>query len=107
MNQKIPVYEIALPEYSIDSKPDYAVLGPPLDRFVEDHFPSRRMALRSIWLGDHPDLSRAELVDKIQELGTDYYDANRKMIHCEYYKKLGVVNALERSIENPSKQPRG
>ncbi len=48
------------------------------------------MALRGIYLQDHPDLSRTELVTTILELGTDRYDPERKSIHHDYFGPLGV-----------------
>ncbi len=37
MDHAIPVYILDLPEYNIDSKPDYAALGPVMDRFIVEH----------------------------------------------------------------------
>ena len=62
MNSSIPVYSISIPEYNLDSQPDYAAIGTRLDRFIEKHFPGQRLALRGIYLNDHPCLSRSELV---------------------------------------------
>lgn len=86
----IPVYSLSLPEYTIDTRPDYADLGPQIDCFIERHFPGCRMALRGIYLGDHPHFSRAELVATILERGTDRYDPNRKSIHHDWYEQRGV-----------------
>jgi len=90
MATAVPVYTLDLPEYKIDSKPDYAAIGPKIDRFIETHFPGRRIALRGIFLDDHPDLSRDQLVATILELGTDRYDPERKSMHHEHYAEIGV-----------------
>ena len=50
----IPVYPLDLPEYSIARKPDYAALGPFIDRFIVECFAGRRIALRAVFLDDHP-----------------------------------------------------
>ena len=81
---------LPLPKYTIDAQPDYAALGPRIDRFIETHFPGKRMALRGLYMADHPTLSRTELIDIIQILGTDRYDPNRKGMHHEWYAPYGV-----------------
>ena len=90
MQPSIPVYTLDLPEYSIASKPDYAALGPRMDRFVIERFAGRRVALRAVFLDDHPDLSRAQLLEKILELGTDRYDPQREGMHHDWYASVGV-----------------
>ncbi|MDX1440479.1 MAG: hypothetical protein R3284_11310 [Rubricoccaceae bacterium] len=85
-----PVYSIAVPEYTISAEPDSAVIGAKLDAFIERHFPGRRLALRGVFLGDHPAVSREELTARILELGTDRYDPDRKGIHHETYDPAGV-----------------
>ena len=90
MNTPIPVYAFPLPEYTIEVQPDYAAIGPKLDQFIGNHFAGRRMALRGIYLGDHPDLSRDDLVAIILRLGTDRYDPNRKSMHHDWYAQFSV-----------------
>ena len=86
----IPVYTLDLPEYSIERKPDYAGLGPCMDRFIVQRFVGRRIGLRAVFLDDHPDLSRAQLVEKILEVGTDRYDPRRRGMHHDVYAPVGV-----------------
>ena len=51
--------------------------------------------MRGLFLGDHPDLSRDELIATIQKLGTDRYDPNRESIHHGWYEEMGVeVHAI-------------
>ena len=90
MVMAIPVYTLDLPEYSIERKPDYAALGPRIDRFLVERFAGSRIALRAVFLDDHPDLSRAQLVEKILEVGTDRYDPQRKGMHHDWYASVGV-----------------
>ncbi len=90
MNHPIPVYTLPLPAYTLDARPDYAALGPQIDRFIERHFAGTRVALRGIYLADHPDLSRAELVATILNLGTDRYDPSRRGIHHDWEAQRGV-----------------
>jgi hypothetical protein len=94
-NIAVLVYTVAMAEYSIEVKPDYATLGPRLDRFFETHFPpNRKLGVRAIFLADHPNMTRDELVASILKLGTDRYDSNRKGIHHNYYAPHGVERHL-------------
>ena len=86
----IPVYTLSLPEYTIDAEPDSAAIGPKIDKFIAAHFSGRRLALRGVFLGDHPKLSRDDLIATIRKLGTDRYDPDRKSIHHDWYEQLGV-----------------
>ena len=56
-----PVYELSLP--------DYASIGPKNRPMHGDEFPGSRLALRFIFLDDHPDLSRDGLVPPSESWG--------------------------------------
>jgi hypothetical protein len=77
----IPVYQISLPEYTVEREPDYPKIGRKLDRVIETHFPDRRMAIRGIGLVDHPGWSLEALVATILERGTDRYDPEQEGVH--------------------------
>ena len=104
MKDAIPVYTIALPEYTIEQQPDwlasarepdrlkYAIerqpdwlaIGRKLDRLIETHFPGRRVAIRAIGLVDHPGWSLDDLVATIVAIGTDRYDPSRGGVHDDW-----------------------
>lgn len=88
MKNEIPVYEIALPEYTVDSQPDYKDIGAKLDQKIVAHFAGQRIILRGITVADHPGKTLDELVDIIRKLGHDRYDPQREGVH--YPKNLGV-----------------
>lgn len=55
------------------TEPGYADIGPKLDRFVVEHLSGRRVALRGVYLTDHRDKSREEMISIIQRVGTDLH----------------------------------
>lgn len=86
MIQSVPVYEIAIPEYTVEQEPDFLAIGARLDAMIEAYFPGRWIAIRGIGLIDHPGWSLADLVATICELGTDKYDPQRKGVHDDYHQ---------------------
>ena len=81
MGNDIPVYEIALSEYTVDSQPDYKDIGAKLDQKIIEHFAGKEIILRGITVADHPGKTLDELVDIICELGHDRYDPAREGVH--------------------------
>ncbi|MDD2889954.1 MAG: hypothetical protein PHE49_04855 [bacterium] len=73
-NQRTKILSISLPEYTIDKKPDYMVIGPKVDRIIEENFNNHQLAIRGIGMVDHPEYNLDELVEIIYKLGTDKYD---------------------------------
>jgi hypothetical protein len=84
MKDAIPVYTIALPEYTIEQEPDCLPIGRKLDKLIETHFPKKRIAIRGIGLGDHPGWFLDDLVSTILELGADRYDPHREAVHGDF-----------------------
>jgi hypothetical protein len=85
MSHFVPVYEISLPEYTVEDEPDFLAIGARLDPLIEAYFPDRWIAIRGIGLIDHPGWSLDDLVATIRELGTDKYDPERKGVHDDYH----------------------
>lgn len=81
----VPLYTIALPEYTVDLEPDYLSIGKKLDRLIETHFPNSRIAIRGISLTDHPSLSVGEFMAIVLRTGTDKYDPSRQGVLHEFY----------------------
>ena len=90
MDPSIPVHTISLPEYRVEHKPNYQVVGRKLDAIVQKHFAAKNIAIRAISLADHPALSRHELVSLITELGTDKYDPQRKGVLHDFYAPFQI-----------------
>lgn len=90
MDSSIPVYEIPLPEYTLEQETDWLAVGGKLDRVIETRFRGRRIAIRGIGLIDHPGWSLDDLVSTILKLGTDKYDPQRKGIHEDFYRPFTV-----------------
>ena len=72
------VISLSLPEYNIDSKPDYQSIGKKIDNVLEEHFDGLDVAIRALSLTDHPKLSLEQFVKVILETGTDKYDPERE-----------------------------
>jgi hypothetical protein len=84
MKDGIPVYTIALPEYTVEQQPDWLPIGRKLDRLIEEHFAGKRLAIRGIDLVDHPGWSLDDLVATIQQIGTDRYNPDREAVHGDF-----------------------
>lgn len=84
LNDVVPVYTIALPEYTIEQEPDWLPIGRKLDQLIETHFQGKRLAIRGIGLVDHPGWSLYDLISTILALGTDRYDPTRRAVHGDF-----------------------
>ena len=91
MKKSIPVYEISLPEYTLDKKPNYDKIGKKLDTFIQNHFLGKRLCIRALGSQDHS-LAKGELIQRILESGTDKYDSQKKSFWHEWeiYKDKGI-----------------
>jgi hypothetical protein len=74
------IVSILLPEYRIDSQPNYQVIGAKIDKALEENFNGKDIAVRALSLADHPQFMLDEFVKVIAETGTDKYDPDRKGI---------------------------
>ena len=74
------IISISLPEYNIDTQPDYQAIGAKIDKLLEENFSGKDVAIRALSLTDHPQFSLADFVKIILEKGTDKYDPSRKGI---------------------------
>jgi len=75
-----------LPEYTLDSEPDYPIFGKKVDTLIEDSLSDGNYLYRALGIEDHPDLDLDQLVSKIKKLGTDKYDLNRKEVCHEDFE---------------------
>lgn len=73
----IPVYTIRLPEYQVNTRPDYKALGKVVDDELKKHFMGQMVGLRALGSQEHPGKSIDELIEIIQRDGTDRYDPER------------------------------
>ncbi|MBU2566502.1 hypothetical protein KKG46_02990 [Patescibacteria group bacterium] len=108
------VIEIALPEYQLDSQPDYLKLGKKVDTGIEKNLPDGVYVYRAISADDHLNLTLDQLVVKILELGTDKYDPKRKEvcfeefcmydhnIHAGFFSIQNSRIVIDGSYEHPS-----
>jgi hypothetical protein len=79
------IIEIVIPEYKIDSKPDYKSIGLKIDEAVAKNFGGQYL-VRELSVKDHPDYSLDELADIIVKTGTDKYDPDRKGVAHEEFE---------------------
>jgi len=81
---EVRVFRVPMPEYRIDSVPDYN-LGVRVDQMIRENFDVARIIVRAISSTDHPPLTLDELAKTILELGTDKYDPYRRGVaHDEF-----------------------
>lgn len=74
---KVPVINVHLPEYRVDTEPDYVALGKIVDAELKKHFMGQMVGLRALGSQEHPDKSLDELIEIIKRDGTDRYDPER------------------------------
>lgn len=89
MEPKPKIVTISLPEYSIDSQPDYSVLGVKIDKALEENFEGKFLE-RALSITDHPQYTIDELIDIIVKTGTDKYDPNRKGVAHEEFSPYNL-----------------
>jgi hypothetical protein len=84
------IIELSLPEYGIDTPPDFEAIGKKIDAALEEAFPGKEVALRAISLAEHPGKTLDELVGIIVEKGTDRYDPQRLPVDNELFSQYGT-----------------
>jgi hypothetical protein len=80
------IISLLLPEYNIETQPDYQSIGTKVDKALEENFNGKDVAIRALSLTDHPQLTLDEFVKIIAETGTDKYDPNRKGVDHEIFE---------------------
>ncbi|TAH32892.1 hypothetical protein EYC59_05710 [Candidatus Saccharibacteria bacterium] len=71
------VFEVGVPEYTVDAEPDFMAVGKKVDDVLRQHFMGQTVVVRGVSSSAHPNLSVDELIETIQRLGTDRYDPER------------------------------
>lgn len=102
--EQIPVYEIHLPEYQVDTEPDHEAVGAKVDDFIKQHFIGQHIAVRCLGSCEHPGKTIDEMVEIIKKLGHDRYDPNREGDRYENNegKKIDIF-AFDYHIDKDSK----
>lgn len=107
MERQPKVMTISLPEYTVDSQPDYSAIGAKIDKVIADNFEGTFL-VRELSISDHPQLTLDEFVDIIVQTGTDKYDPNRKGVAHEEFEayqpdiQAGEVIVKDGEIEGES-----
>jgi len=71
------LFELHLPEYSVESEPDHKAVGKLVDAVINEHFRGQTVIARGVSSRAHPGKSIDELIEIIQRTGTDRYDPQR------------------------------
>ncbi len=79
------IISLPLPEYNIETQPDYKSIGAKIDAVLGENFKGSDVALRALSLTDHPQLTIDQFVDIIVKTGTDKYDPQRKGVEHEAF----------------------
>ncbi len=85
MEQKPKIIEISIPEYTIETQPDYVAVGTKIDKALSDNFDGTFL-VRSLSVSDHPQYTLDEFTNIILETGTDKYDPDRKGVAHEEFE---------------------
>lgn len=71
------ILTISVPQYTIDTEPDHKAIGKAVDSLIRQYFAGQTVIVRGISSNEHPDKSIDQLIDIIQQIGTDRYDPKR------------------------------
>ena len=94
------VIEISIPEYTIETQPDYKAVGDKIDKAITDNFEGTFL-LRALSMIDHPKYTLDEFTDIILKTGTDKYDPDRKGVaHEEFEPYKPDIQSGEITIKN-------
>lgn len=74
---EVPIYSVALPEYTIEKEPDHKTLGKFADDELRKHFMGETVLIRGLGSMEHPGKSVDDLIEIIKKTGTDRYDPGR------------------------------
>lgn len=78
------IITISIPEYKIDSQPNYQKVGAQIDAALQSNFEGTFL-LRALSVADHPKLTLDQFADIIIKTGTDKYDPIRKGVAHEEF----------------------
>lgn len=85
MTKEPLIISLPLPEYNIETQPDYQAIGTKIDKVLEENFYGKDVAIRALSLTDHPQLILDEFVNLIVKTGTDKYDPERKGVDHDVF----------------------
>ncbi len=77
-SSKIPILEVSIPEYTVETAPDSKAIGEKIDQVLISHFRDKRLVVRCLSSKDHPGKSLDDLVALISQIGIDRYDDEQK-----------------------------
>ena len=81
----VKVISVSVPEYTVNKKPDYFVIGNKVDKAIEDNFDNGKYIYRALGIDDHPNMTLDKLVSVILKRGTDKYDPKRNGVCHEQF----------------------
>jgi hypothetical protein len=98
--ERAKIISISIPEYTIETQPNYITIGQKIDNAVGQNFDGGFLS-RCLSLADHPQYNLDQFADIIVNTGTDKYDPNRKGVaHEEFEPYNADLQASEVNIEN-------
>ncbi len=101
---QIPVHELALPEYTVASRPDYRAIGRKIDDKLCELYLGRAIVLRGITIDDHPGKSLDDLVEIVCDLGHDLYSPDREGVHYPTDFKIDMHAVLFGEVDGIVRQ---
>ena len=100
MEKQPKIVNVSVPEYTVESQPDYGVVGAKIDKTITENFEGTFL-VRELSIADHPQYTLDELVKIILETGTDKWDPNRKGVaHEEFEPYKPDLQAGELTIKD-------
>jgi hypothetical protein len=98
---------LSLPEYSIETQPNYKLVGFKIDQVLAENFEGTFL-LRALSITDHPQYTLDQLTEIIVSAGTDKYDPNRKGVTHEEFEpyqldiQAGLITIKDSKLEGES-----
>lgn len=105
---------ISVPEYTVDTEPDYVAIGSKINAELLRLFEGRTMVLRALGAGDHG-LPVQALVERVMENGTDRVDSTVRgrgyhNVECDFFAARSRIEKghtmSERFLQNSYQLPK-
>ena len=95
---------IEVPQYIVEEEPDHRTIGKVVDKVIKDNFAGQTIIVRGLSSKAHPDKTIDELIEIIQQEGTDRYDPKRPGDRYENVKGKHIDLFAFRRKVTPSTQ---
>lgn len=74
----VPIYRVSVPEYNVNTRPDWDNVGSKIDLVIKKHFLKKRVVIRCLSSKEHRGKSIENLIAIIRRIGHDRYNPRIK-----------------------------